>query len=60
MKTLVQRLAGCVLVLAFSAVACAHAQLDHASPAVGSQADATPTEVKIWFDADVDPAGTSI
>lgn len=38
----------------------AHAQLDHASPTVGSKVASAPTQVQIWFDQEVNPAGTSI
>jgi len=34
----------------------AHAFLDHAEPAVGSQAHSLPAEVRIWFTEKLEPA----
>ena len=34
----------------------AHAFLDHAVPAVGSQVHGTPAQVKLWFSEKVEPA----
>ena len=34
----------------------AHAFVDHAEPAVGSQIRAAPTQVKIWFTEKLEPA----
>ena len=34
----------------------AHAFVDHAEPAVGSQIQAAPTQVKIWFTEKLEPA----
>ena len=34
----------------------AHAFVDHAEPAVGSQIQAAPTHVKIWFTEKLEPA----
>jgi copper resistance protein C len=48
------------LFLAFPALALAHAFLDHAEPKVGATMDASPTEVKIWFTQNVEPAFSSI
>jgi methionine-rich copper-binding protein CopC len=49
------------LLLAFvlwgtSSVSWAHAFLDHAEPAVGSQIHNSPAEVRIWFTEKVEPA----
>ena len=42
--------------LACSAPAAAHAFLDHASPRVGSAVRAPPSEVKLWFTQELEPA----
>ena len=47
----------CLLIV--PAVARAHAQLDHADPKVGSTVPA-PSQVRIWFDSDVEPVFSSI
>ena len=38
----------------------AHAFVDHAEPAVGSQIHAAPTQVKIWFTERLEPAMSKI
>jgi copper resistance protein C len=38
----------------------AHAFVDHAEPAVGSQIRSAPTQVKIWFTEKLEPALTKI
>jgi methionine-rich copper-binding protein CopC len=38
----------------------AHAFVDHAEPAVGSQIHRTPTQVKIWFTEKLEPALSKI
>jgi len=38
----------------------AHAFVDHAEPAVGSQIQAAPTQVKIWFTQKLEPAMSKI
>jgi methionine-rich copper-binding protein CopC len=38
----------------------AHAFVDHAEPAVGSQIHAAPTQVKIWFTEKLEPALSKI
>ena len=38
----------------------AHAFVDHAEPAVGSQIQAAPTQVKIWFTEKLEPALSKI
>src|SRR6266700_2336810 len=37
----------------------AHAHLDHASPLVGSEVDAAPNEVRMWFTQELEPRFTS-
>jgi methionine-rich copper-binding protein CopC len=41
-------------------VARAHASPDHADPKVGSTVTAPPSQVRIWFDSDLEPAFSSI
>lgn len=43
-------------VLACAPPAAAHAFLDHASPPVGSRIQASPSEVKLWFTQELEPA----
>jgi methionine-rich copper-binding protein CopC len=43
-----------------AAPAYAHAFLDHAEPKVGAKVTAAPTEVKIWFTEELEPAFSSI
>ena len=38
----------------------AHAHPDHADPKVGSTVSAPPSQVRIWFDSDLEPASSSI
>jgi hypothetical protein len=59
MKLVLQGAAG-VAMLLMAATAWAHAQLDHASPAVGSEVKASPGQVQVWFDDEVNPSGTTI
>jgi methionine-rich copper-binding protein CopC len=40
--------------------AMAHAFLDHANPPVGSHLKSPPTEVKIWFTEEIEPAFSKI
>jgi copper resistance protein C len=47
------------LVLMGSAAAHAHAQLDHASPAVGSTVRAAPRAVTLWFTQKLEPSFSS-
>jgi hypothetical protein len=44
----------------FSTAAQAHAFLDHAEPKVGSEVEKAPTEIKIWFTQEIEPAFSSI
>ena len=48
------------LMLALPFTALAHAFLDHAEPKVGSTVDASPTELKIWFTQELEPAFSKI
>jgi len=41
-------------------VAQAHAHPDHADPKVGSSVSASPQQIRIWFDSDLEPAFSSI
>jgi methionine-rich copper-binding protein CopC len=51
----------CLAVLAaFQSAAFAHAFLDHADPAVGSKLDKPPSEIKIWFTQEIEPAFSKI
>jgi methionine-rich copper-binding protein CopC len=38
----------------------AHANPDHTDPKVGSTVTAPPSQVRIWFDSDLEPAFSSI
>lgn len=49
-----------VLFLALQSQAWAHAFLDHAGPKVGSIVTNSPTEVRIWFTQELEPAFSSI
>ena len=42
--------------LAATSLARAHAFLDHAEPKVGSTVAAPPTELKVWFTQELEPA----
>lgn len=48
-----------LLALAAQAAA-AHAFLDHASPRVGETVHGAPTEVKLWFTQDLEPAFSTL
>jgi methionine-rich copper-binding protein CopC len=45
-----------VLFLALQTHAWAHAFLDHAEPKVGSSVTNSPTEIKVWFTQNLEPA----
>jgi copper resistance protein C len=45
-----------VCALAIASVAGAHAFLDHATPAVGSEVHGSPAQVKLWFTQPLEPA----
>ncbi len=46
--------------LACCANACAHAFLDRAKPAVGSTVHGSPTEIRLWFTAPLEPAFSTV
>ena len=48
------------VLLATAFAAWAHAFIDHAEPAVGSQIHGAPTQVKIWFTEKLEPALSKI
>src|SRR5277367_4843434 len=60
MKTIkVYLLRWCLVAITFVAIqshAWAHAFLDHAEPKVGSTITNTPTQIKIWFTQELEPA----
>jgi copper resistance protein C len=49
-----------ILILALPASAWAHAFLDHADPAVGSEVKDSPTVVKVWFTQKLEPAFSTL
>ena len=49
-----------ILFFAIQSRAWAHAFLDHAEPKVGSTITNSPTEIKIWFTQDLEPAFSSV
>jgi hypothetical protein len=49
-----------VITLGICGLASAHAFLDHAEPRVGSKVSTSPTEMKIWFTQELEPAFSSI
>ena len=49
-----------ILFLALQSHAWAHAFLDHADPKVGSAVANSPTEIKLWFTQNIEPAFSSI
>lgn len=46
--------------LLWASPAAAHAFLDHASPAVGSSVRDSPSEVKLWFTQELEPAFSTL
>jgi methionine-rich copper-binding protein CopC len=48
------------VLLAVPGAARAHAAPDHADPKVGSTIPASPRQVRIWFDSELEPAFSSI
>lgn len=48
------------LSLALASGAAAHAFLDHAEPRVGSTVAASPAQVRIWFNQDIEPAFSAL
>jgi methionine-rich copper-binding protein CopC len=49
-----------ILFFAAQTLARAHAFLDHAEPKVGSTIEKSPTEIKIWFTQNLEPAFSSL
>jgi methionine-rich copper-binding protein CopC len=60
MKRLTQLLLTTCTVLLLVQGSWAHAFLDHAEPAVGSQIHGAPAQVKIWFTEKLEPALSKI
>jgi copper resistance protein C len=53
-------LTACTLLLLLIQEGLAHAFVDHAEPAVGSQIHSSPVQVKIWFTENLEPALSKI
>lgn len=49
-----------VCALAFASAVSAHAFLDHAAPAVGSTVHAPPSQIRLWFTEELEPAFSSV
>jgi copper resistance protein C len=49
-----------IALLALPSIAHAHAFLDHADPKVGAIIATSPTEIKIWFTEEIEPAFSTI
>jgi copper resistance protein C len=49
-----------VCALAIASLAGAHAFLDHATPAVGSEVHGPPAQVKLWFTQALEPAFSKV
>ncbi len=57
MKMVALAMVFCLLALcAMPAAALAHAFPDHSDPKVGSTVAGSPSQVRIWFDSDLEPA----
>lgn len=59
-KTQIARLVLLIGILLPALAARGHAFLDHASPKVGSDIDAAPHQVQLWFTEELDPASSTI
>ena len=57
---IVIRVAATAAALATAPPLSAHAFLDHAAPAVGSTIHGAPTEVKLWFTQELEPAFSTL
>jgi methionine-rich copper-binding protein CopC len=55
-----RRFVAASLAAVVATVAQAHAFLDHAEPRVGSVVKVAPSEVKLWFNEQIEPAFSSI
>lgn len=60
MKTITIQSLVATLFLALQTHAWAHAFLDHAEPKVGSTVTNSPTEIKIWFTQNLEPAFSTL
>ena len=58
-KTILTLLSGALL-LVLSSTGWAHAFLDHAEPAVGSEVRQAPSVVKLWFTQNLEPAFSAV
>ena len=62
-RTHAAEVAGALLsavVLLGSGPVCAHVFPDHSEPRVGHEVDASPANVRIWFDGDVEPLFSTV
>lgn len=60
MKAIVHQVALCLALQTCCTQAFAHAFLDHARPAVGSTVRGSPTEIRLWFTAPLEPAFSTL
>ena len=60
MKKFILITVSAILCLAWQSTASAHAFLDHAEPKVGSTVTSPPTELKLWFTQELEPAFSTI
>jgi methionine-rich copper-binding protein CopC len=60
MKAIVYQIALSVALQTCCSLACAHAFLERARPAVGSSVHGSPTEIRLWFSAPLEPAFSSV
>ncbi len=49
-----------VALLIFASTSFGHAFLDHADPKVGSEIQTAPTEIKVWFTEEIEPAFSTL
>jgi methionine-rich copper-binding protein CopC len=60
MRRIAIALAASAILMRAALPACAHAFLDHASPAVGSAVPAAPSAVTLWFTQDLEPVFSTV
>ncbi|MGA2230172.1 MAG: copper resistance CopC family protein [Tepidisphaeraceae bacterium] len=60
MRTFLLFIVGLIAVLVIQDGALAHAFLDHADPKVGAVLSQPPTQIKIWFTQELEPAFSSV
>lgn len=60
MKKIILQILAAILFLALQTSAWAHAFLDHAEPKVGGTITNSPTEIKIWFTQNLEPAFSTL